>query len=111
MKTENYTVPAVKAFLKELAIMIRILKQLRKEEQNQHLQHIPADVIERARAESLDTLRYQARHYHIAYSEFRGRERNQIENKANTKADESLIAQIKTAMTEVNPLRVEVADA
>jgi len=37
MKTENYTVPAVKAFLKELAIMIRILKQLRKEEQNQHL--------------------------------------------------------------------------
>lgn len=111
MKTENYTVPAVKAFLKELAIMIRILKQFRKEEQNRRIEHFPAELVKKACTESLDTLRYQARHYHIAYSEFRGRERNQIENKANTKADESLITQIKAAMAEANPPRVEVADA
>jgi hypothetical protein len=111
MKIEKYTVPAVKAFLKDLAVMIRILKQLRKEEQNQRIGHFPADAIELAKAESLDTLRFQARHYHIAYSEFRGKERSQIENKANTQPDESLISGIKAAMAEANPRVVEVADA
>ena len=111
MKMENYTVAGVKAFLKDLAAMIRILKQLRKEEQNQHIGHFPADMIERAESESLGILRYQARHYHIAYSEFRGRERNQIENKANTEPDESLISNIKDAMAEANPCKVEVANA
>ena len=63
MKIESYTVSGVKAFLKELAVMIRILKQLRKEEQNQQIGHFPADAIERAKAESLDTLRFQSRYY------------------------------------------------
>jgi len=111
MKIEKYTVSAVKAFLKELAIMIRISKQLRKCTENQRIEHFPAEAVKKASNESLDSLRHQARHYHIAYSEFRGRERSQIENKTNTKVDEALIAQIKSAMAEASPRVVEVADA
>ena len=110
MKPENFTVVGVKSFMKELAVTIRILKQLRKQEENQHIQHFAPEAIERAKKESLGSLRFQARHYHIAYSEFRGNVRSQIETKATLKADESLILSLKEAMLAAMPKPIEAVN-
>jgi hypothetical protein len=120
MKPENFTIRGIKNFRKELAVVIRIKKHLRKQEQNQNLKQFSAEAVEMAQKEStsLENLRVLARHYNIAYAEFRGKARSQIENKTgeNTRQpDESLILSIKEAMAKamtpvvpVNPVVPEV---
>ena len=109
MKPENFTIPSIKAFLKDLALMIRICKQLRKLEKNQHLDHFKVEDVAAAakKVTSLYSLRFQARHYHIAYCEFRGRTRQQIEAKVNHatakfNTDEKLIISLKESMVAAN---------
>lgn len=103
MKCTSYKVKGVKAFLKELSEVIRVAKQLRKLERNRKLGKIPEDIMDKATKSSVESLKFLARHHHIAYSEFRGRTREEIERKTNTEPDESLIKTIKDEMAKANP--------
>ena len=84
----NYTLKAVKAYLKELALDIRKMKNSRKE---YTFGHVPG----------LDEARHEYRHLHIAYCEFRGRERDQIESpKDDNLPNEALVQEYRDKITE-----------
>ncbi len=105
MKAISYTVKGVKTLLKKLSVLIRIAKQLRKLPENQNLSSFNQDLITEASQHSVSSLQYEARHYHIAYCEFRGRTRLVIEPKTNNEPSESyiktIIENMSKAMNEI----------
>ena len=124
----TYTVYDVKKHLKQLAVEIRALKQLRKLEHNQNLNvlnSIEPEILEKAmqRAKkdygainAVHNACYEFRNWHIAYCEFRGKSREQIEKPADGNSpNEQLIAQIKenmaVAMEKVRAAREETLRA
>jgi len=112
MKPENHTISKVRQFLKLQSEVIHVLKQLRKCEQNQHIGSVSPEaqaVIESYKKRPYYTadfflagLRNDARHYHIAWSEFFGKTREQIEAKSNKPPCEELIQSIKYALLSEN---------
>lgn len=93
---KTYLVSDIKSFLKQLATVIRIKKIMRKEPHNQHLEGFSQeqlDLAEKVYSNSglsswhlvynLESIRDAYRAHHIAYCEFRGKSRSQIENKTS----------------------------
>ena len=114
MYSEKHTIKNIKSYLKNIAKRITILKQLRKMECNQNLKGFDPklvdevkDLVNKSYSENylVKVNSKEFRHYHIAYCEFRGKTRKQIENKVsevtllyyNTK--EEYIKEIKEKMT------------
>lgn len=93
---KTYLVSDIKSFLKQLATVIRIKKIMRKEPHNQHLEGFSPEQLDMAKKmftyggfQPLENIRALAsaketyRAHHIAYCEFRGKSRSQIENKTS----------------------------
>jgi hypothetical protein len=111
----KHTIKNVKEYLKGIAKRITILKVLRKDIPNQNLKGFDptlVDEVKKLTEEKPGTYRYyttpeylvrtnasEFRHYHIAYCEFRGKTREQIENKVSEhttrNTDEKYITIIK----------------
>jgi hypothetical protein len=110
---EKHTVQNVKQYLKDLAQSIRILKILRKMEKNQNLkgfdpekvENLKQDLNSRSLFSTLILRQITYRQYHIAYSEFRGRTREEIEpftkNPPNSRLIDNIKKQMEEAMEEV----------
>lgn len=112
MNIVDYTLKGVKAYLKNLAKIIRIKKHLRKDAQNQHVEQFSAEDLALAatiQPSSWDTrgvwlisnLKAEYRSLHIAYCEFRGKTREQIESKV-TEGNEPNESQIKTNLEMIS---------
>jgi len=100
MKLEKYTVKSVKAYLKNLSVLIKIAKQLRKLPENQNLKSFDVDLINEANRKHAFHWSEEARHFHIAYCEFRGTPRSLIEPKTKNPPNETFIANIIKKMYE-----------
>jgi hypothetical protein len=122
MNIEKHTIKNVKEYLKDIAKRITILKVLRKDIPHQNLKGFDTALVDEVKKltipSELDRYpRYynspeylvrvnsrEFRHYHIAYCEFRGRTREQIENKVSEhttlwRTDEKYIKEIKEKIT------------
>lgn len=107
---KEYTVKNVKKYLKKLSNKISIVKQLRKLKRNQDLRGFNEELINLVIKDIElgycieDTLRIYRRHFrhhHIAYCEFRGRSRDEIEKPAeDNRPNEKDIKLIKEKMTK-----------
>lgn len=107
----DYTIKGIKAYLKDLAKILRIKKHLRKDEENRRMSQFKAEDLKLAEtvqpgkwensADVVRSLRSEYRHLHIAYCEIRGKERKQIESKVaeGNEPDESII---KVYMDKIN---------
>jgi len=100
----KFTTKNVRSFLKTIAKTIRVLKVLRKERIGERLKNFTEEEINQAKSEtfSLAYIRDYARHLHIAYSEFLGNKREDIERTCITKPRESQIQQFKDLLTRDN---------
>lgn len=124
MNPENYKLKTIKNHIKTLGENIRVLKQLRKTKRC-NLSKLNPDIVKRVRAiidkrlddlkfwtqplheewvidEQLYRARWDVRHHHIAYCEFKGTERKLIENNPEVKASELTIKKIKDNMNKDN---------
>ncbi len=79
----------IKESQKKLAIEIRLKKSKRKGSKYGYVSGLGRDS-------------YRYRHYHIAYSELRGRTREQIEQKCDEPPNESWIQEIKDSVSKEN---------
>lgn len=89
----------LKNWLKTAAVEIRLRKSLYKEHQRNRYDAFGWNTKEQKEwienSRELPYLRWDYRHKHIAYSELRGKTRNQIELKCNNPASEKSIDEIK----------------
>jgi len=100
MKLEIYTVKSIKAYLKKLSVLIKIAKQLRKLPENQNLSPYDVDLVNEANTKLACSWSEEARHFHIAYCEFRGTPRSLIEPKTDNPPNETYITNILKKMYE-----------
>lgn len=120
---QTYLVSDIKSFLKQLATVIRIKKIMRKADHNQHLEGFSQEQLDLAEkvysnsglvswqlARNLDSIRDMYRAHHIAYCEFRGKSRTQIENKTSDGEPypNDVIERIKSRMLGAHKLRAEL---
>lgn len=103
---DNYSLSNIKKYLKDLSYQIRISKIFRKQKSNQKFKGFDIcqvdkirDLIEKEHIGAcglVETLSYNFRHFHIAYCEFRGKTREQIERKSRVSPQEYIIDHIKS---------------
>lgn len=89
----------LKSWLKTATTEIRLRKNLYKEHQRKGYHAFGWNTPEYKEwvrnSSELPNLRWEYRHKHIAYSELRGKSRNQIESKCSNPAKEQWIMEIK----------------
>ena len=104
MQPKSYSRHDVKQYRKDIDVLIRIRKEMRKTVREPQFGEATEDQIKQAQALSLWWLKETARVFHIAVSELRGRSRDQIERDPHEPPDEKRIGSVKKEMRDASLL-------